>query len=220
MYRWFLSWRYLVTRPTNYIGIGGITLAVGALILILSIMTGFLVETREFLRGGLSDLVVKPYTFQPDRRGNQVPWQPHETLDLIRSDERVKAATPRLVWFGLVAGTGYNAAESGRLMSDSEAQGLNGVQLVGVDVFGKQPFALFGVSTALAAFGVRWTPPLVQDEFEVTEMRGELVSDPNPLFDTGYPVEDPDHPFARPPGLRREGAQRATVVVGATNSTR
>ncbi|NOT30542.1 MAG: hypothetical protein HOP15_08860, partial [Planctomycetes bacterium] len=60
MYRSFLSWRYLVSRPTNLIGIVGILVGVGALILILSIMTGFLDMTRSTVRGTLSDLIVEP----------------------------------------------------------------------------------------------------------------------------------------------------------------
>ncbi|MFT6715140.1 MAG: ABC-type lipoprotein release transport system permease subunit [Planctomycetota bacterium] len=55
MYRSFLSWRYLTSRRTNLIGIGGIFVAVTALILILSIMTGFLNEARSSIRGSLSD---------------------------------------------------------------------------------------------------------------------------------------------------------------------
>ena len=60
MYRSFLSWRYLVSRRTNLIGITGIFVAVGALILILSIMTGFLDEARTQVRGSMSDLLVSP----------------------------------------------------------------------------------------------------------------------------------------------------------------
>ncbi len=42
MYKIFLSRRYLLARRTNWIGIVGIFVGVGAMILILSIMTGFL----------------------------------------------------------------------------------------------------------------------------------------------------------------------------------
>ena len=38
MYRWFLSLRYLRARRTNWIGAAGITVAVAALILILSFL--------------------------------------------------------------------------------------------------------------------------------------------------------------------------------------
>ena len=61
MFRSFLSWRYLVSRRSNLIGIVGILIAVGALILILSIMTGFLEEQRSSLRGTLSDVMIRPY---------------------------------------------------------------------------------------------------------------------------------------------------------------
>ena len=57
MFRTFLSWRYLVSRRTNLIGIVGIFVAVAALIMILSIMTGFLDESRRFIRGSLADIV-------------------------------------------------------------------------------------------------------------------------------------------------------------------
>ena len=63
MYRTFLSWRYLVTRRTNFIGIVGIFVAVAALILILSIMTGFLDQTKAMMRGSLSDLIFTPAQF-------------------------------------------------------------------------------------------------------------------------------------------------------------
>ena len=56
LYRYFLSWRYLRVRRTNYIGIIGIFVGVGALILILSIMAGFLAESRATVRGSLSDV--------------------------------------------------------------------------------------------------------------------------------------------------------------------
>jgi hypothetical protein len=74
MYRWFLSLRYLRARKTNLIGIGGLFVGVGALILILSIMTGFLEETRRSVRGSLSDLVVSPYFGVRD--DSSVPIEP------------------------------------------------------------------------------------------------------------------------------------------------
>ena len=49
MYKSFLSLRYLRRRRTNWIGTAGITIAVAALILILSIMSGFLAESRKHL---------------------------------------------------------------------------------------------------------------------------------------------------------------------------
>ncbi len=70
MFRSFLSWRYLFARRTNLIGIVGILVAVGALILILSIMTGFLEESRRTVRGSLADILVQP--FQEGHRPGEV----------------------------------------------------------------------------------------------------------------------------------------------------
>ena len=213
MYRWFLSWRYLITRPTNLIGVGGITVGVGALIMILSIMTGFLEETRVLLRAGLSDLVIKPRSFEQGFNTRRVPEEPFELLEVLAEDERVAAATPRLMWFGLVAGVGFDASQTGAQLSDSESQGLNGVQIVGVDVRWGETWALAGWTLAMRSFGFDLQPPSFQDEFDVTALREELTRSPDELIG-GYPVRDPRRPFAPPPGLRDVGRRRASIVVG------
>ncbi len=60
MFRTFLSLRYLRARKTSWIGIAGIFVAVAALVMILSIMAGFLAETRRSVRGNLADIVIQP----------------------------------------------------------------------------------------------------------------------------------------------------------------
>jgi lipoprotein-releasing system permease protein len=213
MYRWFLSWRYLVTRPTNFIGIVGISVAVGALILILSIMTGFLVETRTLLRGGLADLIVTPLLYSQGQRGERVPHEPHALLAHLRADPRVLAATPRLTWFGLAAGAGENAAQTSRVLQDARAQGLNAVQLIGVDVAPDVEFTYLGLRTFLALHGLQWTPPRVQDEFDTTDLEAELRREPHPLR-LGEPVADARVPFALPPNFEPRGRRPATAVIG------
>ena len=92
MYKSFLSWRYIVARRTNWIGVVGITVGVGALILILSIMAGFLAESRKTLRGSLSDLIIEP--FMVARRGAPaLPTSPTPLLEHVRADPRVAAAS-------------------------------------------------------------------------------------------------------------------------------
>lgn len=211
MYRWFLSWRYLVTRRTNLIGIVGITVAVAALILILSIMTGFLVETRALLRAGLSDLVVAPQAYRSDAALPDEPW---ELLAELRADPRVEAATPRLTWFALVAAGGSSAAATGATYQNAEFQGLNGVQVIGVDVLGHRREVLLGGVLIARALGFPLEFPELQDEFDTTELRQELERESNPLFNSGFPVADPLRPFDAPKGLRRPGGKRATIIVG------
>lgn len=213
MYRWFLSWRYLVTRRTNFIGIVGITVAVGALIMILSIMTGFLVEARAMLRGSLSDVIVTPAMFGRGEHGETVPQTPHAALELIRADERVSAATARLTWWGLLAGAGSSAQRSAAYLSDSQAEGLNAVQLIGVDVTTREQFALFGASVVLRALGIPWRAPVLEGEFDTTELLADLEREPHP-WRRGAPVAEPRLPFDPPPSAPRAGRRLASVLVG------
>jgi len=84
MYRTHLSWRWMRTRRTNVIGVIGIAVGVGALIMILSIMTGFLEQSKKTLRGGLSDLSIEPL-FLPLKGGGKVPTDPASALDIVRA---------------------------------------------------------------------------------------------------------------------------------------
>jgi ABC-type lipoprotein release transport system permease subunit len=146
VFRYFLSRRYLLHRRTNLIGIVGILVAVGALIMILSIMTGFLEQTKKSIRGSLADLIIRPRTV--DRSGlRRLPSDPAEVLTLIRSDPRVKAASAHLVWFCMIARGGAEAAMSQRMLSDSLYGDLNAVELVGVDT--QDEFATTEFSRAL-----------------------------------------------------------------------
>jgi lipoprotein-releasing system permease protein len=121
----FLSWRYLLKRGTNLIGVFGIFLAVGALILILSIMSGFLGEMRRSARGSLSDLIL----LLPPEPGSLRPRDPDEILRVIEQDPRVAGATAHLGWLCFLMD-----ADSWMLLSDPQSSELAGVMLTGIDV--------------------------------------------------------------------------------------
>jgi lipoprotein-releasing system permease protein len=146
VYRLFLSWRYLAARRTNVIGIVGIVVGVGALIMILSIMTGFLEETRKSVRGGLSDLIVEP-VHVPSRAREAVPFDPAPILDAVRADPRVAAACAQLTWYGILGQSGADAAVANARMADAQAGKLSGVRLVGIDV--RDEYATTDLRTAL-----------------------------------------------------------------------
>jgi len=129
MYKSFLSWRYLLRRPVNLIGIVGILVGVGALILILSIMSGFLEETRRTVRGSLADLIIEP-TPRPRGDGRSVPEEPSKILQLVRADPRVAGACAQLTWFGLLAPTD---SSSPVVIFDPQNASRCGVQLYGID---------------------------------------------------------------------------------------
>ena len=133
MYKSFLSWRYLLRRPVNLIGIVGILVGTGALILILSIMSGFLAETRTTVRGSLADLVIEP-SDHARGPGRDPGLDPAPLLAIVRADPRVRAACAQLTWFGILAPTGEEARFSQIKLFDPQNAGRAGVQLVGIDV--------------------------------------------------------------------------------------
>lgn len=132
MYKSFLSWRYLLRRPVNLIGIVGILVGTGALILILSIMSGFLEETRRTVRGSLADLIIEP-SDGARRDGRPVPLEPSRILELVRADPRVAGACAQLSWFGILAPGGDDAQRSPVKLFDPQNASRSGVQLFGID---------------------------------------------------------------------------------------
>ncbi len=213
MYTTFLSWRYLFARLTNLVGIVGILVAVGALILILSIMTGFLEEHRRTVRGSLSDLTIAPIQHATMADGRQVPLEPGPTLRKVRTDPRVVGASARLVWVGMIAQGGEQAGYISRLMTNPDLGGLLGVQLVGIDVRTAENVALVGVAVALRLHGVHWNAPRFGDEFETTDFLSSLAREGNPR-QRSAPVRYPLLPFAPVQSLDRSPLPRAPVLVG------
>jgi ABC-type lipoprotein release transport system permease subunit len=213
MYRTFLSWRYLVTRRTNWIGVGGIFVAVGALILILSIMSGFLEQSRAMLRGDLADLVVTPMQDKRGRdEGRTDARDSAPILARLLADERVVSASPRLVWYAQAAGDGRR---TDRLMSAAGGE-LSAIQLVGIELRTPSFLAEAGAARVLAALGVPLAPTAgrssgrAHDEFATTDLFHSLVRDPL----TGMRVRHPLLPFLRPERYRPDGRPAAAVVMG------
>ncbi|MEM6673672.1 MAG: FtsX-like permease family protein [Planctomycetota bacterium] len=133
MFRTFLSLRYLRARKTSWIGMAGIFVAVAALVLILSIMAGFLAESRRTLRGNLADLQVMP-AFQSSvlqDNGNWVPMADdiERMLEIIEAHPKVVAATPQLQWVGILAPDGGEQALE-KPMQDA----IQLIDIVGIDV--------------------------------------------------------------------------------------
>jgi lipoprotein-releasing system permease protein len=184
VYRTFLSWRYLRARRANWIGIVGICVGVGAMILILSIMAGFLEENRKMVRGSLSDLVIQPILGFARSDGRTVPQEPDALLALVRSDPRVVGACAQLAYYAILSQEGRESRVSARRLSDPQYNDLSGARLFGIDV---------------------------ADEFQTTELRAALAREP---LAGGSPVADPDHPFAPPPGYKPSGRPAASVIVG------
>ena len=185
MYRWFLSLRYLRARKTNWIGAAGIFVAVAALILILSIMSGFLAESRGHLRGNLSDVLVTPRLDYPTpATGELPPRDPGPMMERIRELPQVESAGLELVWYGMLAQEGGGQRISNPLVGD-----LSLVQLVGVDV--QDEYATTDLLESL-----------------------EATARPHPLFGATPQVDDLQDPFRQPANYSPDGAPKESIVLG------
>lgn len=125
MYRLFLALRYLLSRPINLLGMAGVAVSVWALIVVVSIFSGFLVEIRAHVQSATSDLTVL-----------RLPWPADyaEVARVLRADPNVAACAPRLVWYGLLhaAGAKRQAAPRNNPLSGADPDSPF-VTLVGVD---------------------------------------------------------------------------------------
>jgi len=128
VYRTFLSLRYLRARRTNWIGVGGILVGVAALILILSIMSGFIAESRAHIRGSLADVIIRPAFEPPTITGERIKNDPEGLLEIVRADPRVRGACAQLQWYGML-----NVAGEADKHLNTFADGLSLVSLVGID---------------------------------------------------------------------------------------
>lgn len=206
MFRYFLSWRYLVARRTNLIGILGIFVGVFALILILSIMTGFLEESRNTVRGSLADVIVMPEQESPGAERRPEPY-----LDVIRRDPRVAAGTAQLLWAGILSRRG---AATERVLASGADSSLLLVELMGVDVRTPARLARPALMAHLGTMGgAAWLPP-VQDEFDTTELLHALTGGEKEPDEPRFGVEHPLFPFLPPTWYRPRGLPRAGVIVG------
>lgn len=186
MFRSFLSWRYLLHRRTNLIGIVGVLLGVGALIFILSIMTGFLEQTRASVRGTLADFFVRPAPLlRASGSGGEtdVPLEPDQVLRVVRSIAGVRSATPQYTWYGMLAPGGADTASATEILSRPLDSQQNAIELVGIDL--ESEFATTALDDALAQIPLR-----------------------------GTRVADPAQPFARPPRYRPDGLEKPRILLG------
>ncbi|MGA0059578.1 MAG: ABC transporter permease [Planctomycetota bacterium] len=93
MYRYFLALRYLLARPINALGVVGIMLGVWALIVVVSIFSGFLKEVARHLQSSTADMTAINLPEGVDF---------DEVRSIVEADENVAACSPRIVWQGLV----------------------------------------------------------------------------------------------------------------------
>jgi lipoprotein-releasing system permease protein len=98
MYCLFLAIRYLLTRPINLLGMAGITISVWALVVVVSLFTGFLEVVARHVHSASSDISVSAlpaWTEWPRVRDN------------LADDPNVAATAPRLLHYGMLHRPGH-----------------------------------------------------------------------------------------------------------------
>ncbi|MFN6192202.1 MAG: ABC transporter permease, partial [Planctomycetota bacterium] len=97
MYRLFLALRYLLTRPINLLGMAGITISVWALVVVVSLFSGFLQVVEDHVHAASADVSVT--NLPPD-----LPWP--QLRAALRDEPQVADVAPRLLHFGMLARPG------------------------------------------------------------------------------------------------------------------
>jgi len=130
MYKIFIAFRYLISRPISLVSIIGIFLSVGALIVVVSVMSGFLRDTKAFIRGTMSDLVITPKRYVRTFDGQIIKLNPSfdKVQKAIRDVPGVTGVAPRLVRPALITKAERMASHSVSSNSD-----FNFVKVLGID---------------------------------------------------------------------------------------
>jgi lipoprotein-releasing system permease protein len=97
MYRLFLAWRYLLTRPINVLGVAGIAISVWALVVVVSLFSGFIEVVEQHVHEASADVIVSGLP-------TNASWP--ELQRAIADDPNVAGEAPRLLHYGLLVRPG------------------------------------------------------------------------------------------------------------------
>lgn len=123
-FAWILALRYLLTRPVTWLGVGGIALAVWALVVVIAVFSGFIGSIRDDVRHSAPDLLVTDLPLDQSFQALQ---------PAVAADGDVLAVAPRLRHYGT-----YHQLVRGALVQHSSTVEFNNrdsdfVQLLGID---------------------------------------------------------------------------------------
>ncbi|MHC5111772.1 MAG: ABC transporter permease [Planctomycetota bacterium] len=97
MYKWFLAWRYLHTKLIAIFGVASVMLCVAMVLVVMSVMGGFLDTIRQRSRGLHSEIVLEGRSLQG------FPYYQEFTDYLLENHgDLVKTATPTIHSYGLL----------------------------------------------------------------------------------------------------------------------
>jgi len=96
MYKLVLCLRYLRRRAIAYFAVLGVALCVAMMLIVVSVMTGFVNKIERAARGLFGDIVLEPY----GQAG--IPRYDDLIRRIVEDVDRVEAASPRIYSYGVV----------------------------------------------------------------------------------------------------------------------
>ncbi len=185
MYVYFLAFRYLISRPVRYLGMVSIGIGVTALIVVVSVMNGFLAETRSIVRGTTADLIVFPLQIE----GSE-PVKAGVIESMAEAQEGVSGAVSRLVRPGIYKTHTEGNDTTGAQTSVFTVMNSRDASLNQIFVLGINPDEEGRVSRLTEFLRVR--------EPGTRRITGRLISG---VEDPTLAVDDTRRPFRVHPGL-------------------
>lgn len=143
MYRLFLARRYMLARPVSYLAMAAIGCAIAALIVVISVMNGFLEQTRDMVRGTTADIIVLPVQGIGGRPASREAYE-----RVIERRPGVASACSRLVRPAVVKVHG----SANLTLGDSMFLGLNQVAVLGIDTADEISVNADGEPSAIGLF--------------------------------------------------------------------
>jgi len=225
MYKWFLAWRYLHTKLIAFFGIASVTLCVAMVLVVLSVMGGFLDTVRNRSRGLHSEIVMDAGSMQG------FPYY-DEFADYVQKKmpDAIRTTTPSVTTYGLYRDPAFQRTGPTQVMGikldeyvkvNSFGDGLHYQKYFpGTTYLGPQQMPVAGI-------GVDDTITLPPDLVEANKRWRESETDKSlierfdkmPFQTTPFPspvrVVEGERQFARrfgPPGY--EGPMRSGIIMG------
>lgn len=174
MYKFFLTLRYLRSRRIAYFAIAAVSLCVAMVLIVMSVMGGWLDQVKKRARGLLGDVII-------DNRSSVAGFPLYqEFIDEISAWPEIEAATPVIYTFGLIRFPETDETSTVRIV------GIRLDEVVKVNAFGKSLFyeRFYPGTTTLAEqqqplIGADWDAPRIRTE------TGELAPPPGlpPLYE-------------------------------------
>jgi lipoprotein-releasing system permease protein len=185
-----LAARYAISRFINVVPPLGIAIGVAALIIVISVMNGFISEQRKLIRGTLADLTIQPFPVQRDSAGRRgMPGRYQDYKRVLDGIPEVAGSAPRFMWAAMAFPPEvldiYNLARKGSEFI---------VEIRGVDPAAERTVGDFE----------KWIGPLLPNDVGVTPKERERYE----------MVPDPKDPFAK---HREQGRlDKDSVIIGVS----